>query len=287
MRERIWRSIFFIIALSVIAITNTWMEAEKTKQRHIRLTELVVELRTIVHELLMEDRMNIRIWVESNLFAKGKQPDGVREFASVRPLGSRMSAWLEDENSEKSQAGPRIAADNHGELRRDIQQERLNLLRTIQSYPIYEKLTSLEVIYIPDLLRWIEQEEEAVGQVLAAVVREIGRLQLDLEAWSSTAEWKALWNERVLQAEQQVPIILADEQLTTEAKEALLVSLGAPAVPHLIEQLKVRHSEAGILAIEQLLGPTTKLPPVKDQQVWRKWANRYHKQYAPLKHKFH
>lgn len=158
-----------------------------------------------------------------------------------------------------------------------------------RSSSAYQEMLLLDVRSIPFMLLHIKQEEEAVGRVLAQGVAELGKLTLTEADWSNREAWKSAWDAHVDRAEEQVPIILADQRLSATEQADLLVELGAPAIPHLIGELQTgRGTEAGMMAIRQLLGPSNYLylPSHNDKLQWQRWARSNAKEYAPLTYKF-
>jgi len=150
--------------------------------------------------------------------------------------------------------------------------------------PVYRELTSLEVYYIPRLLQVMEQEDENVGLILAEAISEIGKLQLAPGSWSTTDEWKLLWNERVERAETEVASWLADERMVPSEQVEEILRLGAPAIPHLITHLQSgRGSEASMIAVQELIDHSTVYPDSIDPSSWRRWAMSNKKDYADLK----
>jgi hypothetical protein len=155
--------------------------------------------------------------------------------------------------------------------------------------PAYRQLVSLDVRVIPMLLRYLEQEDESVGRVLAEGIAELGQLNLAEADWRTREAWKSAWDAHVDRAEKQVPAILADQRLTAPEQAAQLAELGAAAIPHLIGDLQTgRGTEASMTAIRQLLGPSydARLPVHNDRRQWQRWARTHAGDYALLSFKF-
>jgi len=158
-----------------------------------------------------------------------------------------------------------------------------------RSSSAYQKLISLDVRAIPLMLQHIDREAEAVGRVLAQGVAELGKLTLTEADWTTKEAWQAAWNAQVDKAKEQVPIILADQRLNASEQAAQLADLGIPALPHLLGKLQMgRGSEAEMLAIRQLLGPSydQQLPSRNDKLQWQRWARSHAEEYTPLTYKF-
>lgn len=210
MNERIWRVIFFALALLMIIVINTWQEAMSEGERRAQVEERIAAIRTSVS-------------------------------------GNATGTW-------------HLSAKH---------------------------MRSFEVVDIPLLLEALEREDEQVGYVLSQIITEIGRLQLSADSWSTTAEWKQLWNESVQRAEDYSEQILHDQQMGEQERAKSFMQLGAPVLPHLIRYSASEYlvGDGVVTALRAMLGES-EVPQWRNAGERRVWALKNQDKYSGLGYKF-
>lgn|GEM_PF-1397950 len=201
---------------------------------------------------------------------------------------SVANTWMEVQSEQRRQDQiSRLIEDVRGIVGGLPENALTTDLRALQEEEALREMRSLDVRYIPGLLRAIGREEERVALVVAAVVTDIGMLPISPHDWSGAEEWKVLWNGLVRQAQREVPRILADASLSERDMEDRLIEYGVSAVPVLLDNWDlVRKSEAGRNVVRKLLGRASHVPRTDDQASWRLWFSRYAGDYEHLRYLF-
>ncbi len=144
----------------------------------------------------------------------------------------------------------------------------------------FNKITSLDIHYIPYLLEWVEKDESLTSYVMTNAVVRISKVKTKFN-YARSHEWLNQWNDYVKNIVPFTYTTVKSRKAGTPGLVEQVTDLGAPVIPYIIEDIK-----SGDLTYAPALAAIindSDLPKVDDKEAWRKWALDNEDKYALLK----